>query len=412
MAAADTQRQMYRYKAVNNVSGRIVRGTVYAVDENDVSRQLGDANLELIQTKSMTVKKSFKDVLLPQKVNQRETIKVFIMLGRLLKTGVPILDSLRRVADNVNDATMKSIFMDISRDISEGSSLSQVMSKYPRVFSPSVVSIIQSSEHSGDLGVGCDSIVNHLKWVEELSTRVKKALRYPSVLMVALIAVVTVMMAFVVPSIVSFIAQMGTELPLATRSLIGTSEFFQSYWWGILGTGILTISTIILLRQISYDFKKLSDRILLRTPYFGPLIIKLNTVRYLQTFATLFGTGMPILQCLENANNNVQNVVLKESFIIAKEKIAGGEQMSVALAATGYASPTTIEMVSIGEESGRVEEVLVEVIRFYNADIDDDIDSVVGLIEPAITVVLGVMILWIAVGVFGPIYDSFKALNI
>lgn len=409
--AQDAQRQLFRYKAVNNVSGRITRGNIYAVDENDVSRQLRDANLELIQTKSMKLSTSLKDFLFPKKVKTREIIKVFIMLGRLLSTGVPVLDSLKRVADNVNDPAMKSICMDVARNVSEGVSLSHIMSKYPRVFSAPVISIIQSSEHSGDLGKGCDNIVNHLKWVDELGLRVKKALRYPSVLIVALLGVVTVMMAFVVPSIVSFISQMGSELPLATKSLIATSEFFQSHWWGILGVIALTLFLIFTLRRISYDFKRMTDLVLLKTPYFGTLITKLNTVRYLQTFATLFSTGMPILECLDNANNNVQNVVLRESLIVAKEKISSGEQMSVALTASGYVSATTVEMISIGEESGRVEEVLTEVIRFYNADIDDDIDSVVGLIEPAITVVLGIMIMWIAIGVFGPIYDSFKSLN-
>lgn len=411
MSDTAQQRKLYRYKAVNNVSGRITRGTINAIDENDVNIQLRNANMELIQLRAVNTKESIKNYIMPSSVKTRDVIKAFIMLGRLLHTGVPILDSLNRLSDNLNDAAMKSIFMEISRDVSEGSQLSDVMARYPKVFSAPVVSIIASSEHSGDLGEGCDHAVSYLKWTDELSMRVKKSLRYPAILMVTLVAVVTVMMSFVVPSIIGFISQMGQELPMTTISLIAASEFFQTYWWGILLIVFVSISTILAVRRISRDFRRITDRLIMRSPYFGDLVIKLNTVRFLQTFSTLYAAGMPILSCIDKAIMNVQNLVFQEALRAAKNEIASGAQISVALKNTGFIENTTIEMMSIGEESGRVNEVLEEVIRFYNTDIDDDIDSVVGLIEPAITLVLGVLILWIAAGVFGPIYDSFKALS-
>lgn len=401
----------FRYKAFNSTTGRISRGVISAVDENDLLLQLKNANMELVSFNELGGKKSVLKNLGRKKIDPREIIKMFIMLGRLLRTGVPLLGSMDKMTESISDPTLKTILMEMKRDVADGSSLSEVMSHYPKVFSGTVISIMSARENTGDIGDACDQIVEYLKWVDALTTRIKKSLRYPTMLIVALILVVTVMMSFVVPTIIGFITELGRDLPLATISLMATSEFFQAHWWKIIGSIFLGVSFISLLRKASRDFKLMTDHYLTMSPYFGDLVVKLNTVKFLQTFAILFESGVPILDSFNKATNGLQNLAFRDAFLVAKNDIASGKLISAAIAKTGYISNTTCEMLNVGEESGRIGEIIKEIIEFYNADIDDDVDRVVGMIEPAITVVLGIMIMWIVAGVFGPIYESFESIR-
>lgn len=404
-------RTPYRFKAFNPGTGRISHGVMSAADENDLLLQLKAANMELVNFRSLGTKKSLLRKVAQKKVETREIIKAFIMLGRLLRTGVPLLGSLDKLTESISDPVLKAIVMEMKRDIADGMSMSEVMRNYPKVFSGTVLSIMSARENTGDIGDACEQIVEYLKWVDALTTRIKKSLRYPTMLIIALLLVVTIMMSFVVPTVIGFISELGRELPVATTSLMATSEFFQAHWWKLIGALIVIASFISTLRMASRAFRLKTDHILTIMPYFGELTVKLNTVKFLQTFAILFESGVPIMDSFDKASGSLQNLAFRDAFIVARNEIAAGKLISEAIAKTGYVSNTTCEMMSVGEESGRLGEIIKEITEFYNADIDDDVDRVVGMIEPAITVVLGLMITWIVAGVFGPIYESFESIR-
>lgn len=401
------KRVTYKYIAAKHASGRFIRGTLSALDEYDLQRQLEQAGMDLVRCKSTEKAYSLKDYLIPPRVKARELIKFFIMLGRLVRTGAPLMQSLNKMTDSISDPVLKDVLIELERDMEDGSAMSKAMTQHASIFSKSVIQIFSASEETGDVVGACDQASAYLKWKERLSRRVKKALRYPTMLLILTFLVIIMMMGLVVPEIIGFINQIGGEMPVSTQALIATSSFFQAWWLNIItSVGTISLSTYLLYR-LSGRIRHLVDKWLLRTPFFGQIILKLETVKFLQTLAALYASGMPILQCFDQAILNVQNLGVQQALREAREEVAHGVFISKALSNTGIFPPTTIEMLAIAEDSGRINEIVTELITFYNDDIDDDIEAVIGLIEPSITLIMGVMVLWIASGVFGPVYNSF-----
>lgn len=407
MAQTSHHRIPHKYRAVKPVTGRLVTGVLNVLDENDLHHQLMKMGLELVHFRPLTRHLSLKEKILPNRVDTREVIKLFIMLGRLIRTGVPVVSALQKLTESTQNDTLKNVIFQVERDVSEGTALSEAMEHYPLIFSSPVIGIVAAREASGELGDAFDQAATYLKWVDEMGRRIKKALRYPMLLMGALAVVVTIMLGYVVPMVTGFITQLGRSLPPVTTTLIATADFFQAYWWGVLLTILAAGGLVRTLREMSQEFRLTTDRIIMKAPYFGPLIVKLNTVSFMQAFTVFYESGMPILECFDRATDSLRNLAFKDAFTRVRRKVSAGTPISEALAQTSIFTPTTIEMLNIGEESGRISEIVHDLVSFYNADIDDEIDRLIGMIEPAITIILALMILWIAAGVFGPIYDSF-----
>lgn len=405
--ATSQKRVTYKYIAAKHVSGRFIKGTLSALDEYDLQRQLEQAGMDLVRCKSTEKNYSLKDYLIPKRTKPRELIKFFIMLGRLVRTGAPLMQSLGKMTDSISDPVLKDVLIELERDMEDGSAMSKAMTQHPSIFSKSIVQIFAASEETGDLVNACDRASAYLKWKERLSRRVKKALRYPTMLLILTFLVIIMMMGLVVPEITGFINQIGGEMPASTQALIATSSFFQAWWLSII-SAIGTISlTTYLLYSFSRQIRKFVDTWILKTPFFGHIILKLETVQFLQTLVALYSSGIPILQCFDQSILNVHNLGVQQAFKEAREEVAHGVFISKALSNTNIFPPTTIEMLAIAEDSGRINEIVTELITFYNDDIDDDIEAVIGLIEPSITLIMGAMVLWIASGVFGPVYNSF-----
>jgi type IV pilus assembly protein PilC len=219
---------------------------------------------------------------------------------------------------------------------------------------------------------------------------------------------VVMMMGFVVPQIVGFIRNMEFEIPFATRALIATSDFFQAYWWAVLGAPVIVISAIFGLRKSSDEIAYKIDRMVLEAPVMGPLVRKINIARFCQTFGALYSSGLPILEALTAATKTVTNRALAESMDSVQGLIRSGSALSEAFNASGEFPSMVVRMIKVGEDSGNLNPVLIKVSDFYTADVDEEVQKLIAMIEPSLTMVLGGMILWIAVGVFGPIYSSFE----
>jgi type IV pilus assembly protein PilC len=267
---------------------------------------------------------------------------------------------------------------------------------------------VASGEETGKMSSSYQQLIKYLKWLDAMQSRVRKATRYPMILLVVVIAAVSVMMGMVVPQIVEFIKNMDFELPFATTSLIATSEFFQNYWWAVVFTPIVIGGLGIGLRKISEDFAYKIDEFLLKVPAFGILIRKINIARFCQTFGALYASGLPILQALDSATNTVTNRALHEALESINGYIRSGSTLSDAFNASGEFPSMVVRMLKVGENSGNLTVVLDQVSEFYTNDVDEEVQKMIAMIEPSLTMILGAMILWIAIGVFGPIYNSFE----
>lgn len=333
-------------------------------------------------------------------------------LEQMQSAGVPMLDALGDIRDTTENTTLRDMLSEISRDVNDGSSFSDAIGKHPKVFTNLYISLIHAGEETGDLTSSYLQLVKYLKWVDIMQSKIKKATRYPMILLGAVMAVTVVMMGFVVPEIATFITNIGQDLPAYTTALIATSEFFQVYWWAVLIAPIAFFVLLKMVRSTSEEVRYRTDLMLLSMPIAGILIRKINIARYAQTFGALFSSGVDVIGCLDASRKTVSNLALIEALEVVEGQVAAGAPLSEAFNASGEFPSMVVRMVKIGEESGNLTPVLEQVSDFYTKDVDEAVDGLITMIEPMLTAILGGMILWIAVAVFGPIYGSFEDLDI
>jgi type IV pilus assembly protein PilC len=332
-------------------------------------------------------------------------------MDQMQSAGVPLLDCLADVRDTAENGRMRDMMSDIYRDVMEGASLSESMAKHPKVFNNLYLSLIKSGEDTGDLTMAYRQLIKYLKWVDAMQTKVRKATRYPMMVMAVVLLTIVVMMGHVVPQIVGFIANLDQELPFYTVALMATSDFFRAYWWGIISFPIIVFAVLTVGRKMSDEFGYRVDAMMLVMPIMGPIIRKISIARYAQTFGALFASGIDVLGALRSARLTVTNKALLDALESVEKYVSSGGTLSDSFNACGEFPSLVIRMLKIGEESGKLAEVLDQVAEFYTKDVDEAIDGLISMIEPALTGLLGGMILWIAVAVFGPIYSSFENID-
>jgi type IV pilus assembly protein PilC len=395
----------FSYRAINE-KGRPIRGVVTATNETELFNRLNQSGMSLLDCKEMNEKTSKFAALTAKKVKVRDLIQMFVHLEQLQKAGVPLLDALTDIRDTAESSRLRDIMGDVYGEVASGSSFSVALSKHPTVFEPIFISLINSGEETGNMTNSFTQVIRHLKWTDAMRSKVKKATRYPKILGGVVIMVIWVMMTQVVPDVTGFLKELGQELPPVTLALIATSEFFQNNFPLIIAALVGAYVMLRVSRAMSEGVRYRTDYLALHSPMFGNLIRKIALARFCQTFAVLFTSGLEILKCLEAAKQTAGNLVLTEALERVKTNVQEGSPLSVALNTSGEFPSLVVRMVKIGEESGNLTGVLEQVSEFYNQDVNDAVDGMITMIEPAMTVILGGIILWIAAAVFGPIYGS------
>ena len=396
----------YSYRAVNP-KGRPVRGVVTAANESDLTSRLEEGGLVLIDCKAISEKTGKLAALVARRIKIRDMVQMFVQLEQLQKAGVPLMDSLSDVRDTTESAQLRDVMSDVYREVAEGNSFSSALSKHPTIFEPIFISLIGAGEETGNLVASFTQVIKHLKWTDAMRSKVKKATRYPKILLVVVTGVVWMMMGYVVPQVTGFLLDIGQELPPVTLALIATSEFFANYFLYIF-LGLLSFYIFLILgRNLSEEFRYRTDYVALHTPVMGAVIRKISLSQFCTTFGVLFTSGLEILKCLDAAKLTAGNMVIVEALGLVRQQVQEGFPLSMALNTSGEFPSLVTRMVKIGEESGNLTGVLEQVSEFYDKDVNDSVDAMIMMIEPALTVILGGIILWIAAAVFGPIYDSF-----
>jgi len=397
----------YAYRALND-AGRQVRGKISANNEADLYQQLNGIGLMLIDSRA--VKETGLKKAVGRGMAARDKIQFFIHLEQLQAAGVPLLDSLTDVRDSAETPRMRDLVTEIINDVQGGEPLSKAFEKHPKVFGDMYSSLIAAGEESGNLTASFQHLVHHTKWEDAIRQRIVKATRYPMIVLFIITGMLMFMMGVVVPGIVEFLVANGQTLPPITVALIATSNFIVNYWWVILLTPVVAIVAIVALNKSSDKMRYAMSCLGLRVPVFGPLMSKLAISRFAHFFAVMFQSGVAILQCLEVAQRVVTNVCLEESMKVVRQQVQNGEPLSQAMRNSGQFPSLVCRMVKIGEDSGNLGGVMDNVTGFYDKDVDEAIDGMIGMIEPALTVISGIIMGWIVIGVMGPIYDSISKL--
>jgi type IV pilus assembly protein PilC len=399
---------LYNYRAMNE-RGRMVRGQINASNDTELFQRLKDTGLELIS--SGEVVQNRWTAMLAAKVRYRDLIQMCVHLQQLNGAGVSLIDGLADVRDATEQPRLRDAVSEIHSDVSEGKSLSQAFDKHPKLFGHVFTSLLAAGEESGNLTESFGQLVKHLKWTEAVQNKIKKATRYPAFMLCVILGLFFFMMMVVVPQVVSFLISSGQQLPAVTVALIATSDFVIEQWYVIIFTPIILFIIFKAGSYTSIEFRYRVDYYLLRSPVFGNLIRKISLSRFCHFFAVMFQSGVPILQCLETAQQVVNNLVLKESLRKVRESVQEGTSLSAALKDTHEFPGLVVRMVKIGEDSGNLTETLENVTGFYDNDVNEAVDALIAMIEPALTFVGGGIMAWIAIAVIGPIYETISKMG-
>jgi len=394
---------LFNYTGIND-KGKKISGQLTANNEVDLYQRLKGLNVELLDAKLDRGRRGFQ--LFGAKIKSRDLIQACLHVQQLQAAGVGLLETLADVRDSTEQRRLRDMIAEIHQDVAEGAALSDAFGKHPKVFGTVFESLVAAGEASGNLVESFSQLIKHLKWVDAVNGKVKKAIRYPSFMLVVIVALFLFMMTTVVPEVTSFLTSNGQKLPFITVSLVATSNFVQSFWWVFIALPIVSVVTAGTLARMSADFAYRVDYLKLRLPMFGPVLRKVALSRFAHFFATMFQSGVPILNCLETAQKVVGNLVLARSLGAVRTTVQDGNPLSSGLRDTGEFPTLVLRMVKIGEDSGNLGETLENVTEFYDNDVNETVDGMIGMIEPALTVFAGLMMGWIVAGVIGPIYSG------
>lgn len=397
----------YKYNAIND-AGRKIGGEITAANEVDLEERLKEIGLDLVSHREISKKKTSSR----GRVKLEDLIVFCLHFEQLDRAGVPVLDSIADVRDAAENPRMRDIMAGVYESVKGGELFSEALSHYPQVFDEVFVGLIATGEKTGDLSESFTHLAEHMKWTNDIRRKVKKAIRYPIGLLVVMLIVISVLMVFVVPKLIDFIVSQGFEVPLHTRALIATSDFFSEYWYLILAFPVVITVFIKVMNRVSEGFAYRFDNMMLHMPAVGPTIRKIDMARFTHFFSVLFKSGVDILQSLDAANKVVGNRVLKESIVTTRRSVAEGRSLTDSLRISNQFPMLVVRMFKVGEDSGNMNDALENINFFYNREVNDSVDKMVGMIQPALTIVMGALIFWVISSIFGPLYQSFSQMDI
>ena len=394
---------IFKYR-VRDRSGKAKAGTIDAPSVEMAGNHLYQTGYFpiAIEEKSASASLNLSDLWKKfQKVKLEELIVFSQQFSTLYKAGLPLLTGLRSLKEQTSNQKFKEILEEIGLQIEGGNTLFGAMSKYPDVFPVVYVNMIRAGETSGKLGESLDRFVTLADRELRTRQRVKEATRYPKIVIFSVVIAFVVLLAFVIPRFAQIFAQFKTTLPLPTRMMIGINNLFQNYWYLVLPAFVFI--PILLTRYIRTENGRIFwDRLKIRIPVFGRLFLIAALSRFTHTFVMLNKSGIPILQILEITSTTVNNVILSQSIEEISRKVREGKSLADAMKESGKFTPLVIQMVAVGESSGTFDEMLVRITEYYDIELENSIKKMTTYIEPALTLFMGVVVLFLALAVFLP----------
>ena len=393
----------FKYR-VRDRSGKAIAGTIEAPTIQMAGDQLYNLGYFPISIEEMreTISLNLSDIWKRfQKVKLEELIVFSQQLSTLYKAGLPLLTGLASITEQVKNEKLKGVLKEIHGQIEGGSTLHGAMSKYPKVFSSVYVNMVRAGETSGMLGEALDRFTTLADRELRTRQRVNEATRYPKIVIVSMLIAIAVLVSFVIPRFAQVFSRFNTPLPLPTRIMIGINNIFQNYWYIIL-VAVIAIPFLLIRYTRTEKGKYLWDRLKMRIPVFGPLFLIVALSRFAYTFVMLNRSGVPILQTLEITSSTINNIHLSESIEEISRKVSEGSSLADAMRESGRFTSLVLQMVSVGEVSGGLDEMLMRVAEYYDIEADNTIKKMSTYIEPFLTLFLGVVVLFLALAVFLP----------
>jgi len=392
---------LYAYKAIN-ADGKSIRGLQDAANEIDLEQYLKRNGLDLIDAKEGEAPVSLFGA---GKIKRTDLLNFYLSLEQLTRAGVPLLDSLADLRDSMENPKLREILASMIEEIESGKKLSQSMALHPQAFDKIAVSLTHAGEESGRLVETFKHLTETLKWQDEMAAHTKNIMIYPIIVGVVVLSVIFFLMLYLVPKLVNFFKGLGQELPLPTRILLATSDFFVAYWYLLLLTPVVLAIAYKLVVPRNPKLQYQVDKLRLNLWLIGPILRKIILARFANTFAMMYASGISVLSCIANSRELADNRVIAESLDTVAREIEAGQNLTQSFQKTNMFPPLVIRMIRVGEATGGLDQALLNVSYFYDRDVKDSIQRVQVLIEPMMTLILGLLLGSVMLSVLSPIYD-------
>ena len=339
-----------------------------------------------------------------QKIEAGDIALFARQLTTMMGAGVPMVQSFEIVANGLDNKSMREMVNGLKTEVESGSNLTNALRQYPDVFDELFCSLTEAGEQSGTLESLLGEIATYKEKSEALRKKIKKAMAYPIAVLIVALIVTAILLVFVVPQFETLFEGMGGDLPAFTRMIVNASEFMQSWWYILFGGIFLTVMAFRQAKKRSKPFAESLDRMVLKAPVFGDIIVKAATARFARTLSTMSKAGVPIVEAMESVAGVCGNSVFEKAINVMKDEAATGQRLTVSIQNSGLFSNMVVQMVSIGEESGSIDDMLAKVADYYEEEVDNAVDAMTSLMEPMIMSFLGVVIGGLVIGMYLPIF--------
>ncbi|MFA5124516.1 MAG: type II secretion system F family protein [Patescibacteria group bacterium] len=400
---------IYKYKTKDR-RGNIVEAAMDAVSAEAVANFLLDKKLAIIDIRPQATLSVWywQKFLFFKRVSSKDLVIFFRQLAVMVEANIPLVRGLRILVRQTKNDYLRNVIDKVADEVEGGSSFSSALEIYPDVFTKFYANIMRSGETSGRLSEVMNYLADQKEKDYDLESKVRGAMIYPAMIVLVLGVVGFIVVAFVIPSITKMLVESGAQIPLITRLMMNLANFLRNFWWLVV---LLTIGLLIIFfvgRQTP-EGRRFLDWVKLKIPIFGAIFKDIYIVRFTQSFATLIKGGVPIAQGLAVVKEVVDNKLFEEMINDAIASVNEGNQISESLAASPYLPQIVANMISIGEESGKLEEVLDKASDFYSKEIDNSVRNLSNLIEPIIMIVLGIAVALFVIAVMLPMWQLSSA---
>lgn len=383
-------------------------------DGNKIKGELTAASLDevkqLLRHQGISVQKVQKKTscLLCQQKEKLNTNDICVLtrqIATMLKAGVSVIQTIDMLAQGHSKQHGRDVLMHIANDIKAGNQVSAALRKHPELFTDLYCDLVSTGEQTGALENIFERLAVYAEKAEALKAKIKKALYYPSAVLVIALIITSILLIFVVPQFKMIFSNFGAELPVFTQMVLSLSNFMQKFGMFILGGSIITSWILVATFKSSIKFRDKVDRYTLTLPVVGEILQKAAIARFTRTLATTFAAGVPLMSALDAAANASSNIVYRTATQFIRSEVAGGNQVFTAMRGTGVFPEMVVQMIAIGEEAGSMDDMLTKVADIYERQVDDLVDNLTRLLEPFIMAVLGLVMGSLIMAMYLPIFQ-------
>lgn len=399
---------MYNYKVIDK-DGKNKKGAVEASNQERAMEKLKSEGMTVVSVTEQGVLD--KDISFGSKKVKSRDLSVFCkQFVSILNAGVTIVQALDMLSEQMENKTMQKALKDAQAYVEKGGTLADAFRLNPKVFPPMLINMVAAGEASGSMEVAFDRLSTHFEKDDALKAKVKSAMTYPIVVCIVAIIVVIVMMIAVVPQFSSMFLDMGLDLPLPTRIMVGISDFMVKWWWLL---GICAVGLVALFKWFGTTEAgdQIYSTIAIKAPLFGKLTVKSASARFARTLSTLMASGIPLLDAIEQVSRMMGNKILRDGLMDAKIQISKGMPLSKPLREIGVFPTMLTQMVRIGEETGNIEDMMEKVADYYDGEVDVASSQLTAMIEPLTICVLAVVVGGIVAAIYSPMLSMYDGID-